>query len=400
MIDIVRRISDFNAGRDPERLALKYRNMSASPFVFLRGTCHLFYQRLAASGMPRKVPITWVCGDLHFENFGSFKGDNRLVYFDMNDFDEAVLAPCTWDLVRFLASIGVGAQTLGLKPAEAALLCRVFLSGYAKALADGKALWVERETTNGMVKELLTSLQDRPRPAYLDSRTERCGKQRTIRVDGRKALPVGTKQRRKVTAFIDRFAATQPDPEFFRVQDVARRIAGNGSLGVDRYVILVVGKGSPDRNYLLDLKEATSSALLPYLDVVQPRWRNDAERVVTIQRRMQAVSMAFLQAVTLGKKSYILRALQPSEDRVALARWDGELSRAEGVMRVMGEVAAWGQLRSGGRSGSAGADELVEFARREKWQARLLEAAEHMSAQVVRDWRLYVAAYQDGAFTP
>ena len=30
--------------------------------------------------------------------------------------------------------------------------------------------------------------------------------------------------------------------------DVARRIAGTGSLGVERYAILVEGKGSPDIN--------------------------------------------------------------------------------------------------------------------------------------------------------
>ena len=38
-------------------------------------------------------PVCWICGDLHIENFGSYKGDNRLVYFDLNDFDESILAP-------------------------------------------------------------------------------------------------------------------------------------------------------------------------------------------------------------------------------------------------------------------------------------------------------------------
>ncbi|HAN57343.1 MAG TPA: DUF2252 domain-containing protein, partial [Betaproteobacteria bacterium] len=65
--------------------ALKYRNLRSNPFVFLRGTCHLFYDRLPRDRVLDRAPLTWICGDLHIENFGSYKGDNRLVYFDMND---------------------------------------------------------------------------------------------------------------------------------------------------------------------------------------------------------------------------------------------------------------------------------------------------------------------------
>jgi uncharacterized protein (DUF2252 family) len=72
--------------------------MRASPFAFLRGSCHLFYDRLPRGGIFRSSPLAWSCGDLHLENFGSFKGDNRLVYFDINDFDESALAPASWDL--------------------------------------------------------------------------------------------------------------------------------------------------------------------------------------------------------------------------------------------------------------------------------------------------------------
>lgn len=80
-MNIIRNIQSYNAGRDPERLVLKYRNMRTNPFVFLRGTCHLFYSRLPREQVLNDMPVTWVCGDLHIENFGSYKGDNRLVYF-------------------------------------------------------------------------------------------------------------------------------------------------------------------------------------------------------------------------------------------------------------------------------------------------------------------------------
>ena len=109
MSDVVEQILSFNAGRDPQRLVLKYRNMRASAFVFLRGTCHLFYRRLPDSPLFSTAPLVWSCGDLHLQNFGSYKGDNRLVYFDLNDFDESALAPASWDLVRFLTSLQIGA---------------------------------------------------------------------------------------------------------------------------------------------------------------------------------------------------------------------------------------------------------------------------------------------------
>ncbi|HEY2607653.1 MAG TPA: DUF2252 family protein, partial [Paraburkholderia sp.] len=109
MPDIEKIIARFNAGRDPERLAMKYKAMRGSPFVFLRGTCHLFYERLPRDKVLDDAPPVWICGDLHLENFGSYKADNRLIYFDNNDFDEACLAPALYELVRLLTSVLVGA---------------------------------------------------------------------------------------------------------------------------------------------------------------------------------------------------------------------------------------------------------------------------------------------------
>jgi len=119
MTDVVQCISNFNQNRDLERLTMKYRAMRSSPFVFLRGTCHLFYERLPKTSIFKSAPLTWNCGDLHLENFGSYKGDNRLAYFDMNDFDEAALAPLSMELVRLLTSILVGADSLSISQYEA-----------------------------------------------------------------------------------------------------------------------------------------------------------------------------------------------------------------------------------------------------------------------------------------
>ncbi|MBB5425536.1 uncharacterized protein (DUF2252 family) [Paraburkholderia atlantica] len=398
MSDVAKIIASFNAGRDPERLAMKYKAMRGSPFVFLRGTCHLFYQRLPRANVLDDAPHVWICGDMHFENFGSYKGDNRLVYFDNNDFDEACLAPAPYELVRLLTSVLVGAADLKLSRAEALALCHTALDAYGAALAYGKSRWIEAETATGMVRDLFVALASRTRAAHLDRRTVLKGKTRMLKVDGKKALPVSDERRAAVVQFMQQFAATEPNPDFYRTLDVARRIAGTGSLGVDRYVILVEGKGSPDGNYLIDLKQALSSSVSAHVTATQPQWQTEAQRVVEVQRRNQAVSQAFLHAVEFNQRSYVLRSLQPSEDRVALADWDGKLPRLAAVINSMAELSAWAHLRSGGRQKSAIADDLIAFGSRRDWQLPLIDLATQCEAQVAADWKAYCEAYDRGSF--
>lgn len=64
------RIEQFNQGRDPERLKLKYAAMSQNPFIFFRGSCHLFYEDWSVGSELDQAPLAWICGDLHLENFG------------------------------------------------------------------------------------------------------------------------------------------------------------------------------------------------------------------------------------------------------------------------------------------------------------------------------------------
>ncbi len=399
MSDIVESIQTFNAGRDPERLLMKLAKMRANPFVFLRGTCHRFYDRLPTGELFGKAPGAWLCGDAHLENFGTYKGDNRLAYFDINDFDEGALAPVSWDLVRFLASILLAGETIRATANESIVLCRKFVEAYADTLASGKACWVERETSQGLVRDLLLEIEQRRRVDFLDKRCASKGRQRSIRCDGKRALPVTLTQRGQVTQLIEAFARTQPDPAFFSVIDVARRIAGTGSLGVDRYAILVQGKGSPDGNYLLDLKMAMPSEIARHSPVRQPAWKSEAQRVVAVQRRMQAVSMAFLNPLEWQHSSYILRALQPTEDRVALGGEGLALGDIQRVIGTMGHVMASAHLRSSGRQGSAIADELIAFGEaRAHWCDGLIEAAQACADDVAADWRAYSAAYDDGAF--
>ena len=64
----------------------------------------------------------------------------------------------------------------------------------------------------------------------------------------------------RITRVIERLGARRRQKKFYRVLDVARRVAGCGSLGLARWIVLVEGKGSPRGNYLLDLKEARPPA--------------------------------------------------------------------------------------------------------------------------------------------
>jgi uncharacterized protein (DUF2252 family) len=255
---------------------------------------------------------------------------------------------------------------------------------------NGKPLWVERENSVGLVNVLLSNLQGRDRAAFLDKRTIRKNHQRSLKLDGIKALPASDDQKKIVTEFVNNFASTQANPDFFEVLDIARRIAGTGSLGVERFVVLVKGKGSPDGNYLLDIKEARPSAMAPHLariGIKQPTWPDEANRVVTIQNWMQAVDNAFLHPVKLGGLPYILKRLQPSEDRVSIGEWGNKLDRLKEVVDTMGRILAWDQLRASGRFGAANADELIAFAQRGDWVTGMLDASKQMTQTTKRQWQ-------------
>ncbi len=391
--DTVDRIERFNAGREPERLALKYRAMCKSPFAFFRGTAHLFWEDVATRrrALP-DGPLVWASGDLHFENFGSFQGDNGLSYFDLNDFDEAALAPATWEVSRFVASAYVAAPLLDLTRAEANELVKLFLDAYQTALADGKARWIERSTASGMVRTLLRRVSKQTRPMLINSRTTLKKGKRRIMIDGERALPVSDSQRTNVTRRLDEFANSQPDPDFFRVLDVARRVAGLGSLGLERYIVLVRGDGGRDGNAVLDAKQAAPSSLARFERLRQPAWKSEADRVVGIQQRMQAIAPALLHAKKIGRGGYVLHELQPTSDRLTLKDARGDPRHLRSAARAMGRVTAWAQLRSNGRQGSATADDLIAFAGTSGWKRPLVDFGRRYETQVQRDYKQFVDA--------
>ncbi len=401
MDGVVERIRAFNAGREPERLAMKYAAMRRSPFAFFRGTCHLFYEDWPKDGALDGAPAAWICGDLHFENFGTYKGDNRLGYFDLNDFDEACLAPATWELTRFITSLHLAAHSFGVEDAAARTLARTFLDSYAAMLREGKARWVERQTAVGLVRKLLRIIKQRTRRELLDIVTVGRRAGRAFRIDDRR-LPVSRADRAGVVACIKAFAASEHCPEefqgdFFRVLDVARRVAGTGSLGIRRFAVLVQGHGAPDGHFVIDLKEARPSALAPYVATPQPAWPSQAARVVSVQRRAEAIAPALLHPVAMGRVPYVLKELQPSIDRLALTK--ANAGKVPEIMGTMAHVVAWSHLRSASREGAATADAWLAFGAERWWIRETLVYARRYRNVVRANYDEFAEAYDAGAFT-
>jgi uncharacterized protein (DUF2252 family) len=391
--DLIARIRSFHKDRDPTLVQRKYQALRANAFAFFRGTCFLFYEDWPVGSALDQAPPVWVCGDLHLENFGGYKSDDRKLYFDLNDFDEAVLAPCTWELGRMLTSILVGSEVFETKRAEARALCRLFLDAYEQALIQGEPHILGQNEASGPIQHLLTELSQRKRKDFLKERTVLRDEERVLRIDEAKMLAVSGPERERVIATFNAWASTQTNPPFFRVLDVGQRIAGTASLGLKRYALLVEGKGCPDGNYLLELKQARTSVLQVHLAIPQPAWTSEAERIVMVQQRMQGMPPALLHWLTLEKDSFVLKELQPSQDRIDIKKLEKE---AEALIGSMGQLTAWAQLRSGHQRGSAAPAELSSFAREQLWQNALLEYAQTYARQTQKDYQTFCQALDQG----
>ena len=103
-------------GRMKRLVPMRYGRMMASPFAFYRGAAAVMaydQARLEDSGMPIVIG-----GDAHLMNFGGFRTPERRLIFDINDFDEASIAPWEWDVQRLATSFNIAAADNGLDRAS------------------------------------------------------------------------------------------------------------------------------------------------------------------------------------------------------------------------------------------------------------------------------------------
>ena len=397
--DPVEAIAEVNRGRDPQLLARKFEAMAADRFAFLRASAGLAHARLDLAALPAS-PVSWVCGDLHLNNFGCYRGLNRLVYFDVNDFDEAARLPLAVDLLRLLGSVLVASPGFALAGEEGSALAAACLARYADALARGKAFWLEPQTARGPIRLLLEQVSARKRRELLERRTRLRRGRRAIVTDGQRLLPLpaDSPMRERLAEALASLGQLYESPDFFSPRDFARRVAGMGSLGLPRYVALVRGRGDPDRNALIDFKLAAPSSAAAALGTVQQvPWSDQAQRVVTLQDVCQAACPAYLTAMSIGGQPFVVRELQPVEDRIALDRLARQRRRLSETLGSMAEVAAYAQLRGAGRMGGASADAMIEFGFELMAQPRAwLDAARAVDANNARAQRAFRAAWRRG----
>ena len=389
--DVWQLIQAFNRDRDASILPRKYEKLSKSAFAFFRGTCHLFYQDLPKQLTTISAPVVWICGDLHLENFGTYKGDNRQIYFGINDFDEGALAPCIWDITRLLTSIFLAADSLNFDLAAAGKLARTYLSIYVNALALGRMRTITEANADGIVESLLKDLRQRNRRDLLDKGTTIVKDRRHLKFDRKKTLKLSPQQFDRVRNAIETWAYFQPNPDFFEVLDIGFRVVGTGSLGLDRYVILVTGKGSPDRNYLLDFKQQPISALQPYL-AAQPTWANQATRVMAVQQLVQLAPPALMAAIEFNNSSYLLRELQPTQDKITLKPGKFDLLQLEKLVHTMAQVTASAHLHCSNKLGAATSESLIDYGHNLTWQQDVLSYARSYARQVQLDHQAFCKA--------
>jgi hypothetical protein len=196
----------------PADLRLKHRHMREDPFPFLRATYYrwaaVWPEICAPFGLgPRVLSV----GDLHVENFGTWRDtDGRLVW-GVNDFDEAYPLPYTNDLVRLAASAFLAVQELDVSPKRASA---EILRGYADALKAGGEPFVLADRS--------TALRDMARHRLI--KPEKFWKKLRLWV------PLKTRLRPEVIAAIQSILPPGKIALCF-----SHRIAGLGCLGRERY---------------------------------------------------------------------------------------------------------------------------------------------------------------------
>lgn len=396
MKPITERILEFNRHSEPDLAAMKYKLMAENAFRFFRGSCHIFYEDLNRNKPLPQSPICWICGDLHVENFGSYRGDNRLVYFDLNDFDEAILAPVLWDIVRMVTSIFLALDSSKITDKEALKAVELFLDIFTKILSEGNALYIEPQTATGIVKKFLENASEVKQKELIKERTK--FKKGKLKLDKGidKHLKIKKQLRKEL---IDNFTAwmksNNEPPNDYKVLDVCFRIAGTGSIGVERFLFLIQKVKDADKFMLIDMKQATPSSLLPYNHITQPIWKSEAERIISVQKRMQNISPAQLSVNMFKGQSYVMQEMQPTKDRINFEIIENDFKKISCVIQDMAIITASSYLCSTGRQGSCIADDLILFAQNKDWHKSVIDYAMSYSQKVKKDYICFSADYKD-----
>src|SRR3984957_15966437 len=202
---------------DKNGLRLKHARMKAELFSFFRATYYRWAQ-LWPEICPdlSHAPHVLAVGDLHVENFGTWRDIEGRLIWGVNDFDEAWPMAYAIDLVRLAVSAHLAVEA-GRLPLKREDICTAMLEGYREAAQEKGCPYVLGEKHQWLRLIAEGELRD---PVHFWAKMD--------------ALPT-LKSECPVSA-IDALQHLMPAPNIpFRL---THRTAGLGSLGHARYVAL------------------------------------------------------------------------------------------------------------------------------------------------------------------
>jgi uncharacterized protein (DUF2252 family) len=393
--------------RNPELVRLKVARMAASPFAFFRGTFHLFAVDVLDRSHEALPALTTtgaeldLVGDIHSENYGTFKAADGRVHYDVNDFDETTRGRFTFDVARLATSLFLAAREDLTALDQTVPVLLMFLKTYAAEVRHlvkkgGAGLDVSETSLSGTraVDDLVTQTAAAKRSAFIEPLTEFDGKHRRFVRGGQYYnLPADqeAQARRLLEDYRKRPEAPHGSDEYYAVEDVAGRVAGIGSMGRFRYAVLIAGKGTAEaRNVILEFKESLPSAYDLYRkrDTDAAALRGRAERVISVQRQSQVSSSGFLGVALDGDVSFQVREIGPSAGRLDFKKLQGAAEVAA-VAAIQARILARIHARS--VAGAVGpTNPLAELEDADVFGQRLLAFALAYADLVVRDHQAFV----------
>jgi uncharacterized protein (DUF2252 family) len=374
--DPIQEVIAFNqrfVGRYPTLLRQKMDRMAESPFGFFRGTFHLFAQDMLEGVLDpwqNSNPFTRVeielVGDVHSENFGTFKADDGAVHFDVNDFDETTHGSFDFDCKRAAASLFLAAAQHGLDWLDATGAIAEFSRSYCKRIESfGKAggaadfgFSSDALPDVPIVKHVIREANEISRSAFIEKLTVFEGPHRKIKRSSKfyDLRPSDREQCERLLAdYRQRVSDTKRNRHFYDVEDICGRVAGNGSLGRLRYAVLVAGDGSAAaKNVILEIKESLPSAY----DEARGReggsqaMLHRAEEVIGVERAMQTASNRHLGYAVDGDESFQVREIGPRDRRLEWQQPPG-ISEFGDVARLYASLLAKCHAKAGEAGGKA-----------------------------------------------
>jgi len=326
-------------------LEAKHEAMRANVFPFLRATFYRWAQLWPeVCADENEAPSVLAVGDLHIENFGTWRDAEGRLVWGINDFDEAARMPYTIDLVRLAASahLSIDAGHLAIEHRDA---CGRILAGYKESLEAGGEPYVLGERHIWLRSIAGSALRD---PVAFWKKLESLPEfEGSIPKDARRG--------------IERML-----PDGARTYRISHRIAGVGSLGRERFVAVAEYSGA---KVCREAKALAPSAWCWATGVDECRIR--------YQDALDCAVRAVDPFVRL-KDAWIVRRLAPDCSRVELASLPKE--RDEGrLLRAMGWEA--GNVHVGSKRTRA---ILKDLSRRPAhWLHR---AATRMCKATTADW--------------